>query len=116
MLGAVELHHTYLYLRDGQIALYEPSIAFAAYRCLADNKITSPQTDEQMAKLIYCGSAKGYDYLFMSKGLKLSDDKTTIKNDFFHIDYRVHFDGTNIIVLTNYTEAPYVLDISKVKN
>ena len=102
--------------RNKQIALHEPSIAFAAYRCLADNKITAPQTDEQMARLLYGGSAGGYYYLFMSKGLRLSDDTATIRNDLLHIDYRVHFDGTNIVVRTNNTEAPYVLDVSKVKN
>ena len=116
MLGAVELHYTYLYFRDKQIALHEPSIAFAAYRCLADNKISAPQTDKQMAQLIYGGSAKGYYYLYMFKGLRLSDDRTTIKNNLLHIDYRVYFDGTNMVVRTNNTETPYVLDASNVKN
>jgi len=116
LLGAIELHHTYFYFRDKQIALHEPSIAFAAYACLTDNKITAPQSDEQMAQLIYGGSAKGYHYLYMSKELRLSDDKTTIRDDFLHIDYRVRFDGTNIVVSANDTEKTYNLDVTKVKN
>lgn len=114
LFGALGFYMLREHIRVETIALQRPIIAFGAYECLIKNKITAPQSDEKMAALIYCKNPQGVDYLWTSKDLKPSGDRY-IREDFFKINYRVYFDGTNVIVQSSDLEKPFLLDINSVR-